>query len=174
MHIRLRHAAAMLAAVALATVAACSRSDAPTAARSQAVGAAPVSQELLGLGLFSCQTPSYGSVTKTIGPEGGVIAVGPHSLVVPPQALARPVSITATAPKGSNVRVDFEPHGLQFARSAALTLSYKHCLLPPLTPSIVYVDGNLRILELVPSLGSTLTRQVVGKIDHFSGYIVAD
>jgi hypothetical protein len=182
-----------LAAAALTAVAACGRADAPTqSAPTPVVATAEISpdsaQKLLGglgdlvggvltqpnLGLLSCPTPSYGSVTKTIGREGGVIVVGPHSLVIPSGALAKDVRITATAPKGNGVRVDFEPHGLRFERSTALTLSYRHCLLGPLSPSIVYVDGRLRILEVIPSVGSLLTKQVTGKVDHFSGYMVAD
>lgn len=189
---RFRVLTGSLAAAAIAVLAACSRSDAPTAAPEPTTDAIEISQDsaqkllgaldgLLGgvlkqpnLGLFSCPSPSYGSVTKTIGREGGVIAVGPHSLVIPPGALSRGVRITATAPKSNGVRVDFEPHGLRFERSTVLTLSFKHCLLAPLSPQIVYVDGKLRILEVIPSIGTLLTKQVVGKVDHFSGYMVAD
>ncbi|HYD53221.1 MAG TPA: hypothetical protein VEA99_11355 [Gemmatimonadaceae bacterium] len=184
---RLRIIAAALASVAAAATA-CARPDAPTAAL-DAPAALPISpdsaQRLVGelvggvltrpnLGLLSCSTPSYGSVTKTVGRSGGTILIGPHALVIPEGALASNVAITATAPKGSRVEVRFEPHGLTFARSAALSLSYRHCLLSPLLPRVVYIDGQARILELVPSVGSLFTKQVVGKIDHFSGYAVAD
>jgi hypothetical protein len=191
--IRLRVAAlATFAAVALTTVAGCARQDAPTAAPTDTVAATavvftPEQQQLLGglgelvgglltkpnLGLLPCYTPSYGTTSKTIGRAGGVITVGPHSLIVPPNALDQNVTIKASAPKGSRIEVRFEPHGLKFRYGAALTLSYKHCLLPPLTPGIVYVDSRGRILEQIPSLG-ILKSTVTGKIDHFSGYAVAD
>jgi hypothetical protein len=191
-NIRLRVAAlATFAAVALSTVTACGRQDAPTAAPADTT-ATPVvftaeQQQLLGgigelvgglltkpnLGLLPCSSPNYGTQSKVIGRAGGVITVGPHSLIVPPNALDKNVTIKATAPKGSRIEVRFEPHGLKFRYGAALTLSYKHCLLPPLTPSIVYVDSKGRILEHIPSLG-ILKSTVTGKIDHFSGYAVAD
>lgn len=189
---RFRALTGSLAAAALVALAACGRSDAPTAVPAPTTATLEISQDsaqkllgaldgLLGgvlsqpnLGLLSCASPSFGSVSKTIGREGGVISVGPHSLVVPPGALSRDVRITATAPKSNGVRVDFEPHGLRFERPTALTLSFRHCLLAPLSPQIVYVDGKLRILEVIPSIGSLLTKQVVGKVDHFSGYMVAD
>jgi hypothetical protein len=190
--IRFRVAAlATLAVVALSTVAACGRQDAPTAAPTDTAATAvvftPEQQQLLGgigelvggilskpnLGLLPCSSPNFGSSTKTIGRAGGVITVGPHSLIIPPNALDKNVTIKATAPKGGRIEVRFEPHGLKFRYGSALTLSYKHCLLPPLAPRIVYVDSKGRILENIPSLG-ILKSTVTGKIDHFSGYAVAD
>lgn len=179
---RIAFRATVVAAVvaALGTLAACgSRGDAtaPTtlpAAEQQALLDGLLGNTLSSLTLVSCQTPSYGSVTKTIGPAGGVMAVGPHTFVVPPNALSKNVAITMTAPKGSSVRVEFQPEGLRFEAPTALTLSYKHCLLPPLLPRVVYVGERLNILELVPSAFSTLTRTVTGKVDHFSGYAIAD
>lgn len=136
----------------------------------------PVLEPVLdGLTLLTCSNnPGYGSVTKTIGPLGGTIAVGPHSLVIPPRALAEPTAITATAPAGSLVRVDFEPHGLRFSAPTALTLSYRHCLLPPLSPRIVYLDDANKISEVLQPSTSLLRGTVTGKLDHFSGYVVAE
>ena len=170
---RTRTVVVSLALVALGAAAACSGPESRSATAEAEVLTGPP-QQLLGLGLFRCESPNFGSVTKTVGKEGGVIAVGPHGIVIPPGALSAPTTITASAPAGNNVRVDFAPHGLRFAKPVALNLSYRHCVLPPLLPRIVYVDGKLRILELIPSLNSTLTRSVTGKIDHFSGYMLAD
>jgi hypothetical protein len=129
---------------------------------------------LLNLTVFRCETPAYGSVTQTVGWGGGTIKVGPHSLYIPPGALSRPVAITATAKAGSQVKVDFEPHGLRFQRPAVLTLSYAHCQSKPSRPRIVYVTDLLSILELLPSLNDPSRDRVVGKLDHFSGYAFAD
>jgi hypothetical protein len=180
---RIAFRATVVAAVvaALGTLVACgSRSDAtapatlPAGERQALLEGTVLGTTLSSLDLLSCSTPAYGSVTKTIGPAGGVMAVGPHTFVVPPLALSKNVAITMTAPKGSNVHVDFEPAGLRFERSTSLTLSYKHCTLPPLLPHVVYVGDRLNILELVPSVFDALTRTVTGKVDHFSGYAIAD
>jgi len=182
MRIAFRATVAAATMAALGFLAACgSRGDAtapPTevavVGEQQALLDGLLGSTLSNVTLLSCSTPSYGSVTKTIGAAGGVMTVGPHTFIVPPNALSKSVAITMTAPQGRNVRVDFQPEGLRFEVPAALTLSYKHCLLPPLLPRVVYVGDKLNILELVPSVFSTLTRNVTGKIDHFSGYAVAD
>lgn len=145
---------------------------------------APPDASLLGIDLnqtlksvlqpLSCNTRGYGSVTKTIGSAGGVIVVGPHSLVIPPNALDRNVAITATAPKGSHILVEFQPAGLQFERSTALTLSYKECGLLVLNPKVVYVDGRFRVLEQLLTLPNLLGKTATGKVDHFSGYSLAE
>lgn len=129
---------------------------------------------LLNLTVFRCETPSYGSVTQTVGRYGGAIKIGPHSLYIPAGALSGPVAITATASAGSQVKVDFQPHGLRFEEPAILTLSYAHCSSSPSRPKIVYVNDLLSILELLPSLNDTYRERVIGRIDHFSGYAFAD
>ena len=129
---------------------------------------------VLNLVLFPCQTPSYGSVTQTVGRYGGTIKVGPHSLYIPAGALSGPVAITATATSGQQVKVDFQPHGLRFQEPATLTLSYAHCSSQPERPTIVYVDDGLTILEQFPTFNDTYRDKVVGRIDHLSGYAFAD
>jgi hypothetical protein len=129
---------------------------------------------LLNLVLFPCQTPSYGSVTQTVGRYGGTIKVGPHSLYIPAGALSGPVAITATATAGEQVKVDFLPHGLRFQEPATLTLSYAHCSSQPERPTIVYVDDGLTILEQFPTVNDPYGDRIVGRIDHFSGYAFAD
>jgi hypothetical protein len=128
----------------------------------------------LNLTVFPCETPAYGSVTQTVGSGGGIITLGPHSLYVPPGALDRSVSITATARAGSQVKVDFQPEGLRFSRPAVLTLSYAHCEARPSRAKVVYVNDLLSILEVLPSLNDRSRESVSGKLDHFSGYALAD
>lgn len=129
---------------------------------------------VLNLVLFPCETPSYGSVTQTVGRYGGTIKVGPHSLYIPPGALGAPVAITATATAGKQVKVDFQPHGLRFQEPATLTLSYAHCSVQPERPTIVYVDDSLTILEQFTTFNDKYRDRLVGRIDHFSGYAFAD
>jgi hypothetical protein len=104
-----------------------------------------------------------------------LLRVGPHSLYIPPGALRGVETITATAPAGRLVEVQFQPHGLQFERPATLTMSYRHCgLLGKILPRIVYADENRNILEVLLSLPNLLTRTVSAKTDHFSSYLVAE
>ena len=95
-------------------------------------------------------------------------------MIVPKGALAREELIVAEAPTSSLVDVDFYPEGLQFAKSAKLTLSYKECLVPvDLDLRLAYVGWGLRILELPPSQDVKDESKVTGDIDHFSRYAVA-
>ena len=142
--------------------------------------AAPQNSLLGGLlgatGLLSCNALPYDSVTQTVGPNGGIIQVGPHYLAVPYGALSSPVSITAVIPSGSRInQVRFKPEGLQFQRSAALTMSYANCnLLGKLLPKrIAYIDANQNILEYLLSLDLLNLRNVTGQLRHFSAYAVA-
>ena len=132
---------------------------------------------LLGAtGLLKCSSLPYASQTKTIGPLGGTISAGPHTLVIPPGALSSPTAITMTAPTGLGVNaVKFQPEGLRFNTPAALTMSYSNCsLLGKLLPKrIAYTDDNLNILSYLLSLDNLFSKRVTGKVSHFSDYVVA-
>jgi len=126
-------------------------------------------------GLVECNVSNTYSASQLIGPQGGVLRVGPHKLYVPAYAVREPVLITATAPAGKYVEVRFEPHGLQFQRPISLTMSYADCaILSPYGLRIAYVDDNLDILEVLLSLPNPFSRTVTGKVDHFSRYMLAD
>ena len=127
------------------------------------------------LGLVSCDVQTTHTGSAEIGPMGGVLRVGPHRLTVPPYALSEKVRISAVAPKGQYVQIQFEPEGLQFRRSTLLTMSYSECsLLSPLSLRIVYVNDQLEILEVLPTTTSVLTRTANAPVDHFSRYMLAD
>src|SRR5438093_2944493 len=132
---------------------------------------------LLGAtGLLKCSNLPYASQTKTIGPLGGTISAGPHTLVIPPGALTSPTAITMTAPTGLGVNaVKFQPAGLRFVTPAALTMSYSNCsLLGKILPKrIAYTDDNLSIISYLLSLDNLFSKNVTGKVNHFSAYVVA-
>jgi hypothetical protein len=161
----------------IAVVVASCGENAPTAPATS--GARPEADLIGGLltktGLISCRAlpPAYAS--QTIGSAGGVIHVGPHTFTVPAGALSGPVTITAYAPTSKYNTVEFGPQGLQFSKSASLTMSYANCnLLGYLLPKhIAYVDDDLNILYLLQSLDNILTQKVTGKVDHFSNYAIA-
>ena len=132
---------------------------------------------LLGAtGLLKCSSLPYAQDVETIGPAGGILVAGPHSLVIPPGALVAPTKITMTVPTGLGVNaVKFQPEGLQFLAPAVLSMSYSNCsLLGKLLPKrIAYTDDNLNILTYLLSLDNLLSKRVTGKVNHFSDYVVA-
>jgi len=185
------HLRSILAAIVLAIVSACVSADSPSAPpppppQANLIGGllGTVTETVNGtvgtvggvvenlLSPYPCTTTGYGSVTRTVGPAGGIIVIGPHTLAIPPFALNQNVTITATAPAGRMLRVDFEPEGLRFARPTALTMSYRACANPPVLPRVVYIDDKLNLLEVLPSVNSLFTRSVTAKLNHFSGYAV--
>ena len=128
---------------------------------------------LKNLSLLSCSAQQYVVVSKVVGPAGGTIVVGSHTLVIPAGALARNYTIRAEQVTGRVNSVPFAPEGLKFARPARLTLSYANCSPLLLVKRVVYTDELLRILELLPSIDNLKTRTVTGDIRHFSRYAVA-
>ncbi len=149
----------------------------PTAAPAVPAPQADLIGSLLGpTGLLKCSALPYAQDVETIGPEGGVLVAGPHSLVIPPGALSAPTKITMTVPTGLGVNaVQFAPEGLQFARPAALSMSYSNCsLLGRLLPKrIAYTDNALNILSYLLSLDNLFGKRVTGKVNHFSDYVIA-
>jgi hypothetical protein len=168
--------------VALAAVAACQSADSTSplrasgSARADKGGVLPGSIGGPGLlvgaqGRLRGCTPrdaQYG--TATIGPNGGDIVVGNSRLVIPPGALTQTVVITATSPAGDVPSVFFEPHGLQFKRSAGLILDVSNCTD---VPSAVYINEIGVVGDPIQAVYSTLWHTVAAPIDHFSGYEVA-
>jgi len=123
--------------------------------------------------LLVCSAQPYAVTKKTIGPEGGKIDVGSHSLVIPSGALSKQTTITAEQLTGQTNSVRFSPEGLRFEKPAALTMSYKNCLVVLLPKRIVYTNENLKVLEVLRSLDLFNKRTVAAPIDHFSRYAVA-
>ena len=131
----------------------------------------------VGCGLLACNPLPYASGQTTIGPEGGTLVVGPHTLTVPAGALSAPVLISGEAPVGTVNSVQLQPEGLKFAQGhpAQLTLSYANCpLLGSLLPKrVAYTSDLLKILSYVLSVDDLLHRRVTGSLEHFSRYAVA-
>jgi hypothetical protein len=137
--------------------------------------AADLTTSLLHIGLVRCTPLPEDAVSETIGPEGGVITVGPHTLSIPPGALAEPVTITAVAPSDTVNRIVFGPEGLVFQQAPRLTMSYANCRgLGLIVPKhIALTTDLLQILELLQSIDNIFARTVSARIQHFSTYAVA-
>jgi hypothetical protein len=127
------------------------------------------------LSLLSCAPLPYDSVTQPVGPTGGVIHVGPHTLTIPAGALTSPVSVTAVVPSDAVNRIRFQPEGLVFRSATALRMSYANCqLLGIVLPKrIVYTSDALQILQSIPSLDDVSSQIVTGQVWHFSNYAIA-
>jgi hypothetical protein len=148
----------------------------PTAPATPAPQADLIGWLLAPTGLLKCSALPYASDTETIGPLGGVLVAGPHSLFIPPGAVSSPTTITMTVPSGLGVNaVKFQPEGLRFNTPAVLTMSYSNCsLLGKILPKrIAYTDDNLNILTYLLSLDNLLSKRVTGKVNHFSDYVIA-
>src|SRR5438552_2286573 len=167
----------LIAPVLLLVVALACTDRTPTSVPAAPAPDASLIGGLLGAtGLLKCSSLPYASQTRTIGPLGGTISAGPHTLVIPPGALTSPTAITMTAPTGLGVNaVKFQPAGLRFVTPAALTMSYSNCsLLGKILPKrIAYTDDNLSIISYLLSLDNPLSKRVTGKVNHFSDYVVA-
>ena len=127
--------------------------------------------------LFVCAADTVAATdTATIGPLGGTIHFGPHSLLIPPGALLRETTITATAPADGHLTAVLQPEGLRFLVPATLTLGYGQCNPQPSSNlSIVYLKGPLgQILEWLPSLLHLDAHTVSALIGHFSVYAGAE
>jgi len=138
--------------------------------------------------LLSCPVSQRRTARKTIGRGGGTLYVGRHKLTIPAGALAQPVTITASQVAGAAPQVEFQPHGLQFARPARLTLDYSHCRVPGWPPlAIVYYTTDAAGLHIEEYLDAAWTgtgdedededdeggARLAAALEHFSGYAVA-
>lgn len=188
---RSRILSALAAALFLAAGVSCSADSLPTGITTpEATPPAPASPSLLGgllgiLGkvplvspLVTCTPQPYAADTLVVGPSGGTLHIGPHTLVIPKGALDRQVRIIGEAPTDDVVSVRFQPEGLRFNRyhPARLTLDYKACpIVRNILPKrIAYTDDSLNILSfLLSSVDNLLTRQVSANLEHFSRYVVS-
>ena len=124
-------------------------------------------------GLLTCQEQPYDVTYKTIGPKGGTIEVGKHSLAIPKGALRKNVRIKAEQMRGPTNSVRLSPEGLKFQRPAALTLNYRNCENVEVPKAVVYTTEKFEILEVLRSWDLLKKKTVTAPIDHFSRYAVA-
>lgn len=168
-----RFVAGLLAALLLAS---CSvdRTVAPPPPNADLVGDLfDTARKTLGT-LLTCRPLPAARASAVIGRDGGTLRIGPHTLTVPRGALSAPTRISAYAPSDTVNSVDFEPEGLRFAKNVQITLSYANCGLvaSTLPKRVMYVNDDLRILEVLVSLDNILLKKTTGQTNHFSRYAV--
>lgn len=185
--IRSRFAVGVLAMAVLVAsgLTSCATGDGPTAPQAASTTTAAAVHQTAGLqlpvvsallkGLLSCAPQPYAQTQQWVGPAGGTLYIGKHTLVIPAGALAAPVLIQGVAPSDSVSSVRFTPEGLQFLRPATLTLDYSSCPLGSLNilKHVAYTTDNLLILQLLISQDNLLTMKVSANLQHFSRYAVA-
>ena len=135
-----------------------------------------VAEAVASSGLTSCKPLPEAFASGWIGPKGGILRAGPHTLKVPPTALSTPVFITLEAPSSSSNQIGLEPQGLKFnaGTGAYLTVSYENCSAPPGTgQQVVRVSAQLKVLEVTPSVMDPATLTVEGKLLLFSDYALS-
>jgi hypothetical protein len=137
--------------------------------------------------LFCPQT--YDSVSQVIGPQGGMIVVGPHRLWVDSLVLTDTVTITAVAPTDTLRWVRFRPDNLLFPANgldawktgAILYTTYKDC--PSITSGtirIAQVDDALNLVAYLEAVASGRRNSwsqgdqyIYGWLRHFSNYALS-
>lgn len=133
-------------------------------------------------------TPLAEDVSWTfVAKPGG--SVSSHSgvgltVAVPAGAVDSYQTITVTALKGSAVAYRFEPH-MEFDRKVVLTQDLRGTSAGGLLnltalkgahfegDVLDYLNGRVKVTEIVPALLSILTRTASFSVDHFSGWILA-
>jgi hypothetical protein len=157
----------VVAAGILITIGGCA--DVPTAAVAPAPDAEPTA-------VRTNRSQSSGATTL-IGPAGGTITAGGHTLVFPAGALSRPTMI-GMQPMGGYAGAVFSPHGLVFPAGAQpeLTLSLEGAILAQHgSLAIGYQAPSGEITEVFEAVRSEAGNAISSRIPHFSGYIaVAD
>ena len=142
---------------------------------------------LLGFGgsassaLLTCPTGPASSVTSTIGPLGGLLAVGNTQVVIPANAVLAPTTFTLTVPSSKYVEIEVTAAGSEhflFELPVTVTIDYSRCGRSniDLRPLAVWnIDPETKaLLEPMPSVDNKLTKSVLFTTLHFSGYAVAD
>src|SRR5262249_16889655 len=100
--------------------------------------------------------------------------------VVPPLALVTPITITVTAPAGSNVAYEFSPHGTSFlvpvtaTQDLSVTDAKTGGSIDPLSLFVGYFPDSTNIASVTELLSlriDLLTQTSTVLLPHFSGYM---
>jgi hypothetical protein len=125
--------------------------------------------------LLRCDPLQFTGSAGIIGPDGGDINVGPHTLRIPRGALPWNAVITVEAPTGLEVGIELSPKGVGFAEKLVLEIDYDHCTVSDTLPPLrgVWVSDSGAALEFPPSVDDRERRRLSVELDHFSKYAVA-
>ena len=180
--------------LSLIVIAGCSKVDVPTASQ-------PTTED--GMGLWTPRTgdhvfpgdaiPMYRAgyvesqfgmavnplnvpnATLHIGPEGGVLHLGRHTLTVPAGAVTTDITFRIAWASLTAVAADCTPSGLTFNAPLTLTLcyagtQYENMANPNLAIFYAQDDGSF---ERYPSVVDPVAKTVSAPLHHFSRYILS-
>ena len=119
---------------------------------------------------LNCTPKNEATGSALIGPEGGVLRIGTHRLIVPAGALTSKVTISGTVPAGRPFEIDLQPHGLKFRKAAGLILDASSCVD---VPTIVYIVDQYNLGPPIAAFYSNWWKAIACPIWHFSGYMIA-
>ena len=131
-------------------------------------------------GLLACPTTVGRSGQAEIGPDGGTLTVGGHSLVVPAGAVHRAMTFTLSAPASSSLEIEISAGNqghYKFRSPVTVRVDYSRCsdsVLPdgPLTAWWIDVASRSKKGEM-PSTDDRAARTLTFTTDHLSGYAIA-
>jgi hypothetical protein len=136
-------------------------------------------QKPIDLDFTRCTPQPSDAGSARIGPSGGMLRAGKHTLKIPAGALKRSVVITMEAPSDSLNYVVFGPEGLTFdpANLRTLVMSYRNCAVngqKEVSLEIVYTDDLLTtVLDSTESVSTDILNHTVGaRLKHFSKYVL--
>lgn len=126
--------------------------------------------------LLQCNVTEPLATSATIGPEGGALFIGAHSLVLPPGAVQGQVAFTATVVPDQYLKVRIQANGEEswrFNLPAVLSLNFGSCEVSgsPDRIRIYKVDPNKD--RLISDHGGNVvtgTQSVVTTLDGLSTY----
>lgn len=113
--------------------------------------------------------------TVSIGKEGGTLRIGPHHLVIPPEAVEEEVRFTGTLLVGKVLKLDLRANDeetFKFRMPALLTLNYAHCEQPkdPSQLRIYKMDAKGTIIEDMGGDVNQKDRHVTARLSGLSLY----
>lgn len=116
--------------------------------------------------------------TLTVGPGGGTLRVGPHSLKISSGALDSAVVLHLTEQAGNHIRLDIERADggtVQFAEAAKLTINVRpRCPGSVSGSSLSIWRDSVQELRTYSGWYGLKPSRRITYIDHNSYYIVAD
>ena len=165
-------------ALACSIVTACSgessQQNAPTSPHPTSASRDAIAPKGKGVSSATLCATHINSVNSGVfGPSGGTLTFGTSRLIIPGGALRDTVTITATIPNGDVSRVEFQPHGLQFAKAAGLQLDTDGCAIDEQAPNVVYLSETGEVLETIDAVYDPRWHTIAATIWHFSGYAIA-
>ncbi len=129
--------------------------------------------------LLMCPNTKEVRVEGTIGPEGGTLALGEHSLEIPVGAVSVPIRFVGILPVDELLKATFQANGAEaytFQIPVTLTLSFSRCekerqALGPKALRVYKIDPRTNAIE--KDLGGTekdKEKVVVATLEGFSTY----